>query len=292
MVIWLKHNRRATMDSSVEVDDANLGLQGDVIPAAVFGELLELEQANAALARERLTLLADARAQAEAIVDDARQAAARLLEQAREEYEDASERGYADGLDHARTEWMEQVASSAETQSQLQRGMRTRLAEIVSSAVEQIVSVQNRDALFERALTTVERIVDGATYLRVTVHPQDVESAQMMFDQLVSRWRAAGSRLSLSVTADKRLPVGSCICESDCGTIDASLTTQLRAMRNAVSRALNRAIDVGGPEQATHGLASTDDTESVTDAPTDPTVTSQHDGVGHYPYPIDDEADE
>jgi type III secretion protein L len=42
--------------------------------------------------------------------------------------------------------------------------------------------------------------------------------------------------------ADKRLEAGSCICESDFGSIDASLTTQLRAMRSAVARALKHSL--------------------------------------------------
>jgi type III secretion protein L len=41
------------------------------------------------------------------------------------------------------------------------------------------------------------------------------------------------------------------VCESDFGTVDASLDTQLRAMRSAVSRALKRSVeeaDAGGEE--------------------------------------------
>ena len=70
---------------------------------------------------------------------------------------------------------------------------------------------------------------------------------------LAARWRDLGQPIPLSVMADKRLEPGSCVCESDFGTVDASLDTQLRAMRSAVSRALKRSVeeaDAQGEERA------------------------------------------
>jgi type III secretion protein L len=118
--------------------------------------------------------------------------------------------------------------------------MRERIASIVTVAVEQIVQVQQADQLFERALSAVDRIVEGATWLRVAVSPVDYDKACVAFERLSARWRDLGRPFPLSVVADKRLAPGSCLCESDFGAIDASLATQMRAMRLAVSRALKQ----------------------------------------------------
>ncbi|KVE37988.1 hypothetical protein WS68_24875 [Burkholderia sp. TSV86] len=243
MVIWLRRNESATAQIGADAINTELGITGDVIARDAFGKLLELEQAYAMLADERAAVLADAHAQAASIVAAAEDKAKQLLDVARGDCESAIAHGYADGYDQARTEWMEQVAASADMQTKMQKRMCARLAEIVTSAVEQIVHVQNHDALFERALSTVERMVDGATYLHVAVNPQDFEQARTTFNRLAARWRELGYPISLSVNIDKRLAPGSCVCDSDCGTVDASLDTQLRAMRNAVSRALKRAVD-------------------------------------------------
>ncbi|SMF99966.1 type III secretion system stator protein SctL [Burkholderia singularis] len=243
MVIWLRRNGSATAQIGADAINNDLGVTGDVIARDTFGKLVELEQAYAILADQREALLADAHAQAASIVAAAEDKAQQLLDAARRDCESAIAQGYADGYDQARTEWMEQVAASADMQTKMQKRMCARLAEIVTSAVEQIVHVQNHDALFERALSTVERMVDGATYLHVAVNPQDFEQARTTFNRLASRWRELGYPISLSVNIDKRLAPGSCVCDSDCGTVDASLDTQLRAMRNAVSRALKRAVD-------------------------------------------------
>ncbi|MGE8164933.1 type III secretion system stator protein SctL [Paraburkholderia sp. NPDC080076] len=251
MAIWLKRARSAFGESDAHGWSARVGVVSDVIPRATFGELLSIDEAYAALAIEREALLADARDEAARIVDAGHAQAAEIAAQAQRDYDTASEQGYRDGCDRALADWMERLADVADAQNQLQMRMRERLAQIVASAVEQIVRVERHEALFERALATVDRIVEGATYLRVAVHPDDYAEAKATFDRLASRWRDLGQPIPLSVIADKRLDPGSCVCESDFGTVDASLDTQLRAMRSAVSRALKRSVeeaDAGGEE--------------------------------------------
>ncbi|MGV2292966.1 type III secretion system stator protein SctL [Trinickia sp. YCB016] len=246
MVIWLRGARSAT--GEIDAGDASaaiarIGAAGDVIPRETFGAMMSIDQAYAALAEERDAILAAAREEAERIAEAGREQAAQIVEAAQQEYDAARESGYRDGCDRALSDWMERLADVANAQNQLQVRMRERLAGIVSSAVEQIVRVERPEALFERALATVDRIVDGATYLRVAVHPDDYDEAKAAFDRLAVRWRELGQRIPLSVVADKRLDPGSCFCESDFGTIDAGLDTQLRAMKNAVSRALKRSVE-------------------------------------------------
>jgi type III secretion protein L len=222
---------------------ASVGVDGDIIPAVVFGELASLERAHAVLVEEREAILAAARAEAAALVLEARAAVARQLAAAQSEYATAVERGYAHGCEQARAEWMAKLAESADKQARLQRSMHVRLAELVIAATEQIVLTENREALFERALRAVEEITDGCNYLRVSVHPQDLACARAAFGRQAAKWRDLGYLVSVSVEADKSLTPGSCICESANGSLDASLETQLQAMRDAVSAVLRRATE-------------------------------------------------
>jgi type III secretion protein L len=235
MVIWLRSDREMP-----DAAGARVGAHSDVIPRATFGALLEIDEAYAQLAADCATALAQARDEAAAIVDAARLDAQEILAAARREYDAAAEHGYRDGEQQALADWVERLADAGAEQRRTQVRMRERLAEIVTVAVEQIVNVQESDLLFERALTTVDRIVEGATYLRVAVSPGDYDKACVAFERLSARWRELGRPFPLSVVADKRLEAGSCICESDFGAIDASLATQLRAMRSAVARALKQ----------------------------------------------------
>lgn len=236
MAIWLRSDR-ALPGATVGV-----GAYSDVVPRDAFGALIELDDGYAQLAADRESMLRQAREEALAIVGVAHAEARTIIEQARGEYEQAAQRGYQEGEKQALTDWLERLADAGNEQRQTQIKLRERLAEIVTVAVEQIVQVQQSEMLFERALTTIDRIVEGATYLRVAVSPVDYEKACIAFERLSARWRELGRPFPLSVIADKRLQAGSCICESDFGSIDASLATQLRSMRSAVARALKHSL--------------------------------------------------
>jgi type III secretion protein L len=261
MAIWLKRARDALYDCDAAGDIAlRVGAASDIVRRDMFGELLSLDAAQGALAEERDTLLDHARAEAAALVENAQDEAQRIVEDAQREYATASEQGYRDGSERSLSDWMERLTQVAHAQNRLQESMRERLANIVATAVEQIVRVESHEALFERALATVDRIVDGATYLRVAVSPGDFDDAKAAFDRLTARWRDLGQAIPLSVVADKQLGPGSCVCETDFGTVDASLDMQLRAMRSAVSRALKRSAQTlpAGDELQTQQQADSD----------------------------------
>lgn len=263
MAIWLKSARSAPGEMDINGLVARVGAARDVIPRETFGTLVSIDAAYTALAADREALLAAAREEAAEIVAAGQAQAGQIIEEARREYDTAAEQGYRDGCDRALADWMERLADVADAQSQLQIRMRERLAGIVASAVEQIVRVERHEALFERALATVDRIVDGATYLRVAVHPDDYDEAKATFDRLAARWLELGRPIPLSVVADKRLGPGSCVCESDFGTVDASLDTQLRAMRSAVSRALKRSVEEAEADEAVQAEAEGDEAEAT-----------------------------
>jgi type III secretion protein L len=243
MAIWLRSDRLLPAAVSIDGDAhgrGHVGAHADVVPRAAFGALIEIDAAYAQLAADREATLAAARDEAAAIIAAAHAEAQTILAAARDEYEHAATRGYRDGEQRELADWVGRLADAGAGQRRAQLKMRERIASIVTVAVEQIVQVQQADQLFERALSAVDRIVEGATWLRVAVSPVDYDKACVAFERLSARWRDLGRPFPLSVVADKRLAPGSCLCESDFGAIDASLATQMRAMRLAVSRALKQ----------------------------------------------------
>lgn len=273
MVIWLRSDRR-----SAEPDAAHVGAHADIIPRDAFGALMEIDEAYAQLAADREAMLADARLEAEDMLSAAREQAQSVVAEARREYEGAVAQGYRDGERRALADWMERLAGSYDDERRLQTRMRERLAQIVTVAVEQIVQVQESCSLFDKALGAVDRIVEGATYLRVSVSPSDVGVARNAFERLAERWRELGRPFPLSVVPDKRLPPGSCLCESDFGAVDASLATQLRAMRTAVSRALKQAVGDMPHEQAAQAEVA-DGLEAETYSSGERTVSQHGEGA-------------
>ncbi|MCA8023423.1 type III secretion system stator protein SctL [Burkholderia metallica] len=270
MVIWLNSSRLRVVadDRDVGGSEVRFGVHGDIVRRETFDHLLSITDAYARLDVDRARILEQANAEAAAIVSSGEEQAALMLDAARDAYEMAAERGYREGSNRALTEWIERLADATDAQSRLQVRMRERLADIIASAVENIVHSMDREALFERALSTVDKIIDNSTYLRVAVNPQDYELARAAFDRLAAKWRDLGRPIPVSIVVDRHLEPGACVCETDFGSVDASLKTQLRAMRSAVSRALKRSIylDQAGTNGKMHdggaGVMGDDEEES------------------------------
>lgn len=240
MVIWLRHSN---LESAGTGTDALLGLgvSGQILPREAVAATVELDAAYQTMQRDRELLLERARGEAAAIIAQAQEAAQQERAAAAQEYASAAGRGYEAGRQQALAEWYLRTAQSLAERRAVQESLRERIAALVVEAVEQIVMQENTSALFARAVTAVDRIVDGGSYLKVRVGLADYDAASQEFGRLAADWRERGKPVPLTVTVDNELGVGGCVCESDIGMIDASLSVQLDAMRAAVARALLRA---------------------------------------------------
>lgn len=248
MVIWLRH---PSVELSKDTETrGGLGVDDDsgILRREAFATVVALDDAQDACRREHEAILADAHRRADEITARADEEAFALIEQAQEEYESAERRGYDDGKAQALTDWYARVAQHGAEQRDMQTLLRERLAELVVVAVEQIVRSEDTGALFARSSAALDRIADGCSYLKVRVHPDDYEAASREFARFAAEWRERGRAVPVSVSADRELGVGACICESDLGMVDASLSTQLAAMRAAVERALAREVEQAAPQ--------------------------------------------
>ncbi|WP_323117777.1 type III secretion system stator protein SctL [Burkholderia alba] len=235
MVVWLKHRQIPL------ADDLCLDAPHGVLRRDAFETVAELDTALDALAAERDGILRAAREAAERIDADARAAADALLDAARAEHDSAFARGYDAGRAQALADWHAQAADAFEQERRVRDGMRERLAELVAAAVQQMVRTEDARGLFARAAETVERVVADASYLTVRVCDADYDVAREQFGQLADAWRRQGRNVPIDVIVEPRVAPGTCLCESDFGTVDASLDTQLNAIRATLARALDEA---------------------------------------------------
>jgi len=261
MVIWLR-NPHVELNGEVRaLTDVGLVEEGDILRREVYASVVALDEAGEVCRREHEAVLAEARRRASEIVERAEQEALVLIEQAQQDYADAERRGYEAGTTQAIGDWHARVAQHASEQRDMHVLLRERLAELVVMAVEQIVRSEDTGALFARSTTALDRIAEGCGYLKVRVHPDEYESAAAEFGRFADERRARGRMAPVTVIADRELAPGACICESDLGMVDASLATQLAAVRAAVERALERETAAGSVQALRRGDG--DDTQAI-----------------------------
>ena len=210
------------------------------------------------MSRDAIVLdLGDLSAQAEAIVQRARQDAERIRKEAEAERErllsDAADigraQGHAEGREQGVKEGLEEGRREAIASMQEQLA---RLDERWSAAVEGFESerdqllADSRTDVVRLAITIAERVtrkriecdvkavepqVEAAlqcvlepTQLAVLVHPDDVDIANEALPRLLARM---SSSPHIGVRPDASLTRGDCIVETRCGEVDARIDTQL-----------------------------------------------------------------
>ncbi|HWX12270.1 MAG TPA: type III secretion system stator protein SctL [Trinickia sp.] len=238
MVIWLRNPQAVGAEAGYGVGVANDVVRGEHLAAVV-----EIDAGYRQMQEQCAAARDAAREQAKAIVDEAQAQANALSARAQEDYASAAQRGYDAGRQQALTDWHERSTLTNERGRTIAWRNRERLTELVALAVEQIIGATDPQALFARAAMTVERIVADGSPVHVLVHPADLAAASAAFSEVALGWREAGRAVRLQVRADPALAPGACVCDTDIGTVDASLSLQLAAMRDALSRAVQSVPD-------------------------------------------------
>jgi type III secretion protein L len=265
MMIWLREPAIAGAGAGAgATPQLGVGTNDDIVPREALAQLVELDDGFLALQNKHADILASARAEAAEIVATAAADAAALRLLTQREFDTAQERGFEAGRLEAAAQWYARTAELLAQRHDVQMSMRDRIAGLVVSAVERIVVNEQPAAMFARAATAVERIVDGSSYLRVRVSPDQRDAAAEEFARAAAGWRENGRAVQITVIADRTLEVGACVCETDIGSMDASLGVQIEAVRGAVNAALRRAL---AQDRKTGAEPADGDAQDANDAP-------------------------
>ncbi|SEK24863.1 type III secretion protein L [Roseateles sp. YR242] len=218
------------------------GAPDGVLRAEQVAALREVAEIRREASAQAEFLILQAQAQADQLLADAQAQAEALMQDAQAHIDAACQAGRADGERQAALAWHERQAGQLLDQAEAVRGLHEKLADVVTSAVERIVQNGDRAALYQRALRSVQTLSRSATALTLKVSHQDFEAAR---DGIAAVPELQGAGLNVEVVVDPALPIGSCLFESNFGVVDASLDTQLNALRQAMARAVRRAIAEG-----------------------------------------------
>lgn len=165
--------------------------------------------------------------QAQAIVDSAE--AAREAER---------QRGYADGLEQSRMENAGHMIESVSSTIDYFNKVEGRMVDLVMQAVQKII-YDFDDA--ERVLITVKNVlsvVRNQKQLTLRLPPHEAEAVKARVNDLLSAYPGIGY---IDIVGDHRLAAGACVLESEIGRVEASLDSQLSALRSAFERIFGKA---------------------------------------------------
>ncbi len=181
---------------------------------------------------EARELLSRARSRAEEILRQAREDAERIRAAAADAAAAEIERGYASGLARAQQEFAAKVAVRGGEDARRFASQEERMCLLVTRTLEKVLSESNNDErFFAGVMSRVLRAAREEKYLTVRVSADQREAADKAIRGLVEQTAAPNF---IEVLGDPAVGRGACIVESAHGVIDASLDTQMDAIRNAL----------------------------------------------------------
>lgn len=205
-------------------------------------------------------LLAKAREEADALVAQARAESETLRNQAREEgraqgHREGYEAGYAEGLAAGRAELLEQLHTVYQLADEAVNAKAAVIASAETEILELVIEVARKviGEVVELNPNVVTNIVANAIkhantgeVLTIRVNPRDVELlreywAEAVGDNPGDPWtgsgQGAGQRRRWEIVADRRVKPGGCVIDTQSGTVDARIDTQLVQIKYAFDKA-------------------------------------------------------
>jgi type III secretion protein L len=173
-----------------------------------------------------LAALVDARG----LLAQAREQAARIIENAQSAYAAERARGYAEGQEAARLEQVAAMLALTEQKAAYLKRVEEEIVELVMASMRKIFADFNDQ---DQVLTVVR---SGLTLLRqqkqvvLRVNAADAEIVRLAMQELLAAFPGVDY---IDVCADDHYPRGECRLETEVGTVQTSLQAQLAILEHA-----------------------------------------------------------
>ena len=184
-------------------------------------------------ARNAEQLLADAHSRARALVEDAAARADTIAQEARKRGHDEGFAAGRDAADHEMNDMLVTMRALLEMgraeRHKLIEDAEPELVRLALGIAERVLHQQialDRGVVFEMAKTAIARLIERDT-VTVRVNPADLERMREHRDELI----AIGDIRNLRVVEDQRVDRGGVVVDTEAGTIDARISTQLDEAR-------------------------------------------------------------
>ncbi len=180
---------------------------------------------------DQMQVLADS----EAALAAARTQADLVMGQAQAAFEAERSRGYAEGQEQARMEAAEKLIENVARQVDFFASLEGRMVDLVMDAVRAVIHGYDDK---ERVLVTVRNVLAVArSQKQVTLRLAPAEVVAVR--ERVGSFKAEFPGIEvIEVIGDPQMEGDACVLETEIGVVEASLETQLQALRQAFERVL------------------------------------------------------
>ncbi|MEP6923850.1 MAG: type III secretion system stator protein SctL [Pyrinomonadaceae bacterium] len=176
----------------------------------------------------------EAQAEAREIIAKANETSTEIINTATREAEILREEAYAAGKAEAATEFTETIAAAYEMRETALREVEQDVLKLSIKLAEKIIGreIKSDKQTIADTVATAMRNVRQQERLIIRVNPLDFPNIQEFKNTLSHSGRAQ----FLDIEPDPKITSGGCIIESEVGTVDARLETQLKILERTLLR--------------------------------------------------------
>lgn len=170
-------------------------------------------------------------ARAEADADKIRKEATVLKERIAVELEEAKKRGYEEGKRQGHSEMTEEIVKAKSLQEKFFKDVEPKMIKLVLSIAEKVIGemvMNHKEAIHSIVTNALERSLGDKILVKLNSQDyKNLKETDMQFKELLDRTR------QLNFREDDSIQPGGCVVETEIGTIDATLETQMKAIKKA-----------------------------------------------------------
>ncbi len=179
----------------------------------------------------------DAAEKAPVLIERARKEASRIRKNIKEvlaqtvvEKEEERKRGYEDGFQQGLSQVTEQLLQVEQEREKMMAEAEPQMIRMIADIAEKVIGREiAAGAIVDIVKKTIAQAVGQK--LAVRVNPADLETIRHHEPEIIA---ALGPLRTVTIRDDESLPAGGCVVESEAGTVDARLETQMAAIRKAL----------------------------------------------------------
>jgi len=185
---------------------------------------------------------------AEEIIAAAEAEAARIREEAKAAFEEEKKRGYEKGLADGKMEIAMQKLNLVDESVKFMEGVETKMADIVMKALKSfVVEIGDREMVINIVRKTMGAVIRTQRHVTLKVAPEMVQVVKERIAELRADYPTVET---FDVVEDPRLSGPACILETEAGVADASVETQLAAIKRSLDRHISHGEASTSPENA------------------------------------------
>ena len=168
------------------------------------------------------------------IVAAAETQAAQIREDAKAAYEEERKKGYDKGIADGKTEIAMQKLDLVDSSVAFMENVEEKMSDIVMKALKSCVTeIGDREMVIQIVRKTMAAVIRTQRQVTLKVAPELVETVRARVSELTATFPTIET---FDVVEDPRLKGAACILETEAGVADASVDTQLAAIKRSLDR--------------------------------------------------------